>query len=737
MESDSHPKKVRTFSKFLAASDALKMEPQSKLSGARCKTSWLSTKLSRNSSMTSKSRSVPIFVHVGDLLKPPGSSPQFPPAQETSEHTSEDDSNQANTAMGINRTTPTVPHNAVTPQTVMGGSRTPPTEPHYVVSPQTPFPSQPNGDTKDESTTEVTERATRPEDIESETNTKSIYSLFPEPPDPLEHFDKWFPEIPQQVARMEEKQKARVDKSLPQPPYHVFDSKKKMQIVILVSMAGILSPLSTSIYLPALTAIASEFQMSTTLVLLTVMVFMVFQGIAPFFWMPLCNTLGRRPIFIVTLIIFVGANIGLVFSKSFAALMVLRSVQSIGSAALTATCAAVIGDISASKERGRFIGLFGAVLMFTFISPVLGGILTHWMGFRSIFWFLFAFGSLVLILIIMVLPETLRSIAGNGTIRLKPFQQPLFNVVRSSSDTPFDSDLAKFSVRTKSLSMESLFEPLRCLAQKDVLATAFLGSVAFAICTTVITTTTTMLEQHYQFSAFIIGLTFLPAGAGSMLSFFLMGYLMDHDLRVVEADYRQMYDLEKHVLLDHKLLSDFPIERARLRNAWWIIFIFVGTTAAYGFSFSGRSICGPLILQFFIASSATAFLLLNGVFIADLYHGYGSVTLAVNLIRFLMGALAVGTVQLALDRVGNGFTFLIMAMAMLGLVPMMIVQWVFGRPWKARRNSTWPRKKLSVDLGLPDFERLAEKFMPQLKGLRLPKFRTNISESRDASRWPR
>jgi len=78
--------------------------------------------------------------------------------------------------------------------------------------------------------------------------------------------------------------------------------------------------------------------MSTVSVLLTVMVFMIFQGIAPFFWMPICSTFGRRPTFIITLILFMGANIGLVYSKSFVALMVLRAVQSIGSAALTATC---------------------------------------------------------------------------------------------------------------------------------------------------------------------------------------------------------------------------------------------------------------------------------------------------------------------------------------------------------------------------------------------------------------
>ncbi|TVY13550.1 Itaconate transport protein [Lachnellula arida] len=630
--SDSPRPPTRGTSNFLAVPrPALESRPSTKR-----KSSWVTTKVSRNSSMTSKSASIPIFVHVGDLLKPPSSSTKLPD-QETDGNFSRVNSEPMQSDLGAGRTSPS--------------------------NPRSEAPTKSTSAIKLETRKEEKEKDSVMQDGKWEKRTKSIYSLFPEPPDPFEHFDKWFPKSPQEI-HIEGKQKAFVDKSLPQPPYHVFDHGKKLQIVVLVSLAGILSPLSTSIYLPALTAIASEFNTSSAVVLLTVTVFMVFHAIAPFFWMPICSTLGRRPAFVVTLTVFVGSNIGLVYSKSFVALMVLRAVQAIGSAALTAICAAVIGDISNSKERARFIGLFGGTLMFTFIGPFIGGILTHWMGFRSIFWFLFASGSVVLILIIMMLPETLRSIAGNGTIRLKPIQQPLVNIFRSSSDTPFDSNLASFSVRTKSLSMDSIIEPLHCLLQKDVLVTAIVGSVAFAICTTVITTTTTMFEKHYHISAFTVGLAFLPAGAGSVISFFLTGYLIDHDMRAVENKYRIMYDLEKDMRLDHKTLPDFPIERARLRNSWWIALIFICTTAGYGFSFSAPTIAPPLVLQFFIVSSATALLLLNGVLITDLYSGNGSVTLAVNLIRFSMGALAVGTVQLALDRIGNGPTFLTLAMAL-------------------------------------------------------------------------
>jgi hypothetical protein len=186
--------------------------------------------------MTSKSRSIPIFVHVGDLLKHPGGSPKFPPDQETNEHVSQVEQDPGQSTVGPSRTIPTEPR----PEASLGA-----------------YPAQ--NPSKDASKVEVIMQEIKKAPSLEETKlkrTRSIYSLFSEPPDPLEHFDKWFPESPQ-TPPVEEKQKARVHKSLPQPPYHVFDPNKKMQLVILVSLAGILSPLSTSIYLPALAPIAS------------------------------------------------------------------------------------------------------------------------------------------------------------------------------------------------------------------------------------------------------------------------------------------------------------------------------------------------------------------------------------------------------------------------------------------------------------------------------------------------
>jgi len=48
-----------------------------------------------------------------------------------------------------------------------------------------------------------------------------------------------------------------LDKALPEPPYHVFTLAKKKQLVYIVSLAGLFSPLSSNIYFPALGQIST------------------------------------------------------------------------------------------------------------------------------------------------------------------------------------------------------------------------------------------------------------------------------------------------------------------------------------------------------------------------------------------------------------------------------------------------------------------------------------------------
>jgi len=50
--------------------------------------------------------------------------------------------------------------------------------------------------------------------------------------------------------------------------------------------------------------------------------------------MPFCEAIGRRPMLIFSLIVFISSNIGVIFVKSFALFLVLRAIQAFGGAPL-------------------------------------------------------------------------------------------------------------------------------------------------------------------------------------------------------------------------------------------------------------------------------------------------------------------------------------------------------------------------------------------------------------------
>lgn len=161
---------------------------------------------------------------------------------------------------------------------------------------------------------------------------------------------------------------------------------------------------------------------------------------------------------------------------------------------------------------------------------------------------------------------------------------------------------------------------------------------------------------------------------------------MDHDYKTVEREYRLQRNISAEIKLNKKELADFPTEKSRMRSIWWIVLLFIITTALYGFSLSLNIIALPLILQFFIAYAATAVFSLNSALIIDLYPGASASATAVNnLMRCSVGAAGVAIVQIVIDSLGAGLTFLLFA-GLTGLAsPLLVVEWTYGQRWRGER----------------------------------------------------
>ncbi|KAJ5100341.1 hypothetical protein N7456_006393 [Penicillium angulare] len=482
-----------------------------------------------------------------------------------------------------------------------------------------------------------------------------------------------------------------------QPQYHVFTRSRKLQMVCIVSLAAIFSPLSSNIYFPALGTISKELDVSMSLTTLTVTVYMIVQGLAPSFWGSFSDTIGRRGIFIGTFIVYMIANIALAVSDNYAELMVFRALQAAGSAATISIGAGVIGDITTSAERGSLIGIFGGVRMLgQGVGPVFGGILSQYLGYRSIFWFLTIVAGISLLSILCFLPETLRTVAGNGTVPLHGLYKPWIYNITGQPDVQED---AKPSGSKKEVTWKTVLAPLTFLGEKDVFITLFFGAIVYTVWSMITSSTSQLFEETYGLNTMEVGLTFLGNGFGCMSGSYTIGYLMDYNHKRTERDYCRQNNLPLDTRITTKTHADFPIEYARMRNTWWITALFIVATALYGVSLKTH-LAVPIILQYITAYCATAIFTINSALVIDLYPGASASATAVNnLMRCLIGAGGVALVTPIINAVGSLWTFVLLAGVTLAMVPLLMVEMRWGAGWRMKRNE---RLKAKADQAIQE-----------------------------------
>ncbi len=101
----------------------------------------------------------------------------------------------------------------------------------------------------------------------------------------------------------------------------------------------------------------------------------------------LSDMYGRKPLFIVAIIVFLIGSCLCGLSRSMTELVVYRGIQGLGAGGLMVLAQTTIADLVAPRERGRYQGLFGAVFAFSSVAgPLLGGLITGALSWRWIFY---------------------------------------------------------------------------------------------------------------------------------------------------------------------------------------------------------------------------------------------------------------------------------------------------------------------------------------------------------------
>nr|XP_036575935.1 MFS multidrug transporter [Colletotrichum truncatum]KAF6782591.1 MFS multidrug transporter [Colletotrichum truncatum] len=481
-------------------------------------------------------------------------------------------------------------------------------------------------------------------------------------------------------------------------PYHVFPKRHKWAVIVIIGTAGLFSGLSSNIYNPSLDAIARDLKVNSSQVSLTITSYLVMQAVSPLLWGPMSDTLGRRPTYIASFLVYIAANVALSFSPNYAVLLIFRGIQAAGSASTVSIGNGVIQDISPTSERGAFISFYQAkqsvVRNFsTAIGPVLGGALANSLGFRSVFVFLLIVSSLILIAIVAFLPETMRSIAGNGSLRLTgPTYKPLIRYVTKEPSYMQDPD---GPLNRKKITVWTFLTPFKLFKEKDLLINLIWGGFIYAIWNMVTTSTTPVFKARFPFlNELLLGVAFLPNGFGTIVGSVLAGKLLTRDYKVIATNYKATHNMKKDDELSAKdIPPDFPLEKVRLQRLPWIVALFTASVTGYGFSLAYPTatsrpgwIALPLVLQFLIAASANAIFALNQTIISDICPGQGASATAVNnLVRCGLAALGVAFAEQMINAVGPGTAFLVLAMVVIAISPIQVINQYWGPKWRAER----------------------------------------------------
>ena len=179
------------------------------------------------------------------------------------------------------------------------------------------------------------------------------------------------------------------------------------RISIIGAMLIAVGPVSMYLYLPAVSEIAQSFGATAAEVKFTVSIYFAGFACSQLVVGPLSDAIGRRPALYCFIGCFCAASVAAYFADTIGLLIAARFVQGIGAAAGMSISRALVRDVFTGDRSARVINFIGLILAIApAISPIIGGAMITYLGWRSVFLFMAGFGIAIVLVTLLQLRET-------------------------------------------------------------------------------------------------------------------------------------------------------------------------------------------------------------------------------------------------------------------------------------------------------------------------------------------
>lgn len=191
-------------------------------------------------------------------------------------------------------------------------------------------------------------------------------------------------------------------------PGDSLSGRQRLVYVLVLGALTALGPFTVDLYLPAFPALEHEFAVSSALIQLTLTATAVGFGVGQLLVGPWSDRVGRRLPLILATALHVAASFAVALAPDVLWLGLFRVLQGIGAAAGGVVAMAMVRDLFGGIPLVRMLSRLALVNgLAPILAPVIGSQLLRILDWRGIFYFLAAYGILVVVATAIFIVETL------------------------------------------------------------------------------------------------------------------------------------------------------------------------------------------------------------------------------------------------------------------------------------------------------------------------------------------